>query len=166
MVPPQLSEMTPQFSSLQASSAVNGVQVGGAPQKPGMPPSPQISPSVQAPQCSTPPQPLPVSPHSTPAVAQSGIKAGQLLSSPVRIVLHWNACSMPQPCPSGQVPHETVPSQPSPSMPHSLPAQTSSGSAGTHRPSSAVHTFGVTMPHDEPSAQVPQSSRLPQPSAT
>src|SRR6187549_3934046 len=73
---------------------------------------------------------------------------------------------MPHPSPVGQVPQLTVPPQPSPSAPHSLPPQTSAASAGTQSSVNALQTLSLTMPHAEPSAQVPHSSRAPQPSAT
>src|SRR3712207_2767508 len=80
---------------------------------PATPSAPQALPSGQSPQCSTLPQPSPMSPQYRPALASStqvrGVQLGTVHSCLIS--------PLPHSPPAGQSPQSKVPPQPSPTLP-------------------------------------------------
>src|SRR5207245_2046130 len=146
MVPPHPSGTLPQFFCSPAH--VLGVQ----PQTFGLPPPPQVSKPVHAPQSMLPPQPFgTLSPQFFPSAAQVVGVAPELLGRPAPL--------QPQGSGAAQPPQFSNWPQPSARKSQSLPAQV----RGVHVPT--PQTFAMPPPPQaRPAAHEPQFKTPPHPS--
>src|SRR6185436_6357893 len=132
-----------------------------APQTPGTPPPPQVSPAaLQAGQSSVPPQPSPILPQYWP-LGRVQVSFWQ----PTGVEPHTPGVPPPpQVCPLGQPPQSLVLPQPSPIRPQYWLVSVVQATAV--QPPAAPQTWGVPAPPQVwPEGQSPGQSRVwPQPS--